>query len=174
MSFSGRFTIAKRDNIQYNYFRMKRKLAGLAAMTFVVAALLVALVRYRQDVSMADALIGALAAGAAGCALMIGFSLVSVVVRVNRLYQQGKMSDFTVQYVVDRTGVHAKSERGDTDFDWKQILYLRETVHAYYLIAEKGRAVVIPKSQIATDGERNALRALFVKYIPARRSVPAK
>ncbi len=165
MSFSGSFTITKQDNIQYNYFRMKRKLAGLAVMTFVVLAVLIALIRYGQCVSVSNALTGALLSGLAGSALMVVFNLVSVVVRVNGLYKKGGMSDFEVRYVIDRTGVHARSERGDTDFDWKQILHARETRHAFYLIAGKNRAVVIPKAQIKSDGERNALRALLRKFI---------
>ncbi|NTU77475.1 MAG: hypothetical protein HGA90_06665, partial [Alphaproteobacteria bacterium] len=48
MTYSGRFTITKQDNIQYNYFRMKRKLAGLAIMTFILMGLLVTLIRYGQ------------------------------------------------------------------------------------------------------------------------------
>ena len=48
MSFSGKFIITKQDNIQYNFFRMKRKLTGLAIMTFVILGILLALVRYAQ------------------------------------------------------------------------------------------------------------------------------
>ena len=170
MSFSGKFTITKRDNIQYNYFRMKRKLTGLALMTFILLGVLVTLIRYGQGLSVANAGSVGLIAAVSGAALMVAFNLVSVVLRVNKLYKTGKMSDFTVHYLIDKNGIHAKSERGDTDFRWNQILLARETRDAIYLIAGENRAVVIPKGQIANEGERNALRALLKKYVAAGRA----
>lgn len=169
MTYSGTFTISKQDNLHYNYFRMKRKLAGLAIMTFVLITALLALVRYAQGVLVTDSLSSALLVATVGTAFMVGFNLVSAVVRLNRLYKNGKMSDFTVFYIVDKSGIHAKSERGDTDFAWKQILLAKETGHAFYLVAGENRAVVIPKKQIKNDGELNTLRALLRKYITAGR-----
>ncbi|MPN55705.1 hypothetical protein SDC9_203389 [bioreactor metagenome] len=98
----------------------------------------------------------------------------SIVLRVNKLYKTGKMSDFTVYYTMDKNGIHAKSERGDTEFAWKQILLARETNHAIYLIAGENRAVVIPKGQITSDGELNTLRTMLRKYIAAGRARVAK
>ena len=170
MTYSGRFTITKKDNIQYNYFRMKRKLAGLAIMTFILMGLLVTLIRYGQGISVANAGGIGLIAAASGAALMVAFNLISVVVRVNNEYKTGKMSDFAVQYSVDKNGVHAKSERGDTDFTWKMIYLARETKDAIYLIAGEKRAVVIPKSQIASESELAALRTLLHKYVVAGRA----
>lgn len=170
MTYSGRFTITKKDNIQYNYFRMKRKLAGLAIMTFILMGLLVTLIRYGQGISVANAGGIGLIAAASGAALMVAFNLISVVVRVNNEYKTGKMSDFSVQYSVDKNGVHAKSERGDTDFTWKMIYLARETKDAIYLIAGEKRAVVIPKSQIASESELAALRTLLHKYVVAGRA----
>ena len=168
MSFSGKFTITRMDNIQYNFFRMKRKLAGIAIMTFVILALLLSLVRYAQGASITSSLTNALIVAVVGTILMVSINILSVVLRVNKLYKKGQMADFTVHYIIDKTGIHAKSERGDTDFAWQQILCARETAHAFYLIAGENRAVVIPKSQIANDGELNMLRALFEKYIVNR------
>ena len=170
MSFSGKFTITKQDNIQYNFFRMKRKLAGIAIMTFVILAVMLALVRYAQGVSIMSSLTSALIVAVVGVILMVGINIFSVIARVNSLYKRGQMSDFTVHYIIDKTGIHAKSERGDTDFAWKQIIFARETRSAFYLIAGEKRAVVIPKSQIANDGELNILRSLFQKYVVDRRA----
>jgi len=170
MSFSGKFTISKQDNIQYNYFRMKRKLVGIAIMTFVIIALMLTLIRYGQGITIQNAIGSAFIVAVVGVALMVSFILISVVRRVNREYKSGKMSDFTVHYIIDKTGIHAKSERGDTDFAWKQILLAQETQHAFYLVAGEKRAVVIPKNQIANDGELNMLRALFRKYVAAGRA----
>jgi hypothetical protein len=170
VSYSGRFTITKQDNIQYNYFRMKRKLAGLAIMTFVLLGVIVTLIRYGQGITVMNAAGVGLIAAVSGAVLMVTFNLVSVVARVNRLYKTGKMSDFSVQYSVDKNGVHAKSERGDTDFTWKQIYLARETRHAIYLIAGEKRAVVIPKAQITSQSELNNLRALLHKYVVAGRA----
>lgn len=170
MTYSGRFTITKQDNIQYNYFRMKRKLVGLAIMTFILMGLLVTLIRYGQGISVVNAGGIGLIAAACGAGLMVAFNLISVVVRVNKEYKSGKMSDFAVQYSIDKNGVHAKSERGDTDFTWKMIYLARETRNAIYLIAGEKRAVVIPKSQIASESELNTLRALLTKYVVAGRA----
>lgn len=174
MIYSGKFTIQKEDNLHYNFFRMKRKLIGLAMMTFIILALLLALVRYAQGLPITDSLLSALVVAVVGTVLMVGFNILSVVLRVNGLYKKGKMSDFTVYYTVDKSGVHAKSERGDTDFNWKQIQLARETGHAIYLIAAENRAVVIPKRQIVNDGELNILRAMLRKYVAAGRAKVAK
>ena len=165
MTFSGKFVITRQDNIHYNYFRIKRKLIGLAIMTFLILALMLALVRYAQGISLLSALLQAFAVAVLGTILMVGFSLVSVILRVNTRYRKGEMGDFTVHYIVDKNGVHVKSERGDSEFSWKQIQRAQETQHAIYLIAGESRAVVIPKGQIVNDGELNALRALFRKYV---------
>ena len=170
MTYSGKFTITKQDNIQYNYFRMKRKLAGLAIMTFIILGLLVTLIRYGQGISVTNAGSVGLIAAFTGAILMVAFNLVSVVVRVNNLYKKGEMSDFSVLYIIDREGVHAKSERGDTDFSWKQIYLARETNNAIYLIAGEKRAVVIPKSQIKSESELVTLRNLLKKYVVAGRA----
>ena len=174
MSYSGMFTINKQDNIQYNFFRMKRKLAGIAIMTFVMLAIMLMLIRYAQGISVTSAILSALIVAIFGTVLMVGVNIASVVLRVNKLYKTGKMSDFSVQYSIDRNGVHAKGERGDTDFTWKQILLARETNHAIYLIAGENRAVVIPKGQIASDGELNTLRTMLRKYVAVGRAMVAK
>ena len=170
MSYSGMFTINKQDNIQYNFFRMKRKLAGIAIMTFVMLAIMLMLIRYAQGISVTSAMLSALIVAIFGTVLMVGVHIASVVLRVNKLYKTGKMSDFSVQYSIDRNGVHAKGERGDTDFTWKQIYLARETKNAIYLIAGENRAVVIPKRQIASESELVTLRALLKKYVVAGRA----
>jgi hypothetical protein len=164
------FTINKQDNIQYNFFRMKRKLAGIAIMTFVMLAIMLMLIRYAQGISVTSAILSALIVAIFGTVLMVGVNIASVVLRVNKLYKTGKMSDFSVQYSIDRNGVHAKGERGDTDFTWKQIYLARETKNAIYLIAGENRAVVIPKRQIASESELVTLRALLKKYVVAGRA----
>ena len=170
MTYSGRFNITKQDNIQYNFFRMKRKLAGIAIMTFVMLAIMLMLIRYAQGISVTSAMLSALIVAIFGTVLMVGVNIASVVLRVNKLYKTGKMSDFSVQYSIDRNGVHAKGERGDTDFTWKQIYLARETKNAIYLIAGENRAVVIPKRQIASESELVTLRALLKKYVVAGRA----
>ena len=170
MTYSGRFNITKQDNIQYNFFRMKRKLAGIAIMTFVMLAIMLMLIRYAQGISVTSAILSALIVAIFGTVLMVGVNIASVVLRVNKLYKTGKMSDFSVQYSIDRNGVHAKGERGDTDFTWKQIYLARETKNAIYLIAGENRAVVIPKRQIASESELVTLRALLKKYVVAGRA----
>jgi len=170
MTYSGRFTITKQDNIQYNYFRMKRKLGGLAIMTFIILGILVTLIRYGQGISVVNAGGVGLIAAFVGAVGIVAFNLISVVSRVNNHYKKGEMSDFSVQYSIDRNGVHAKSERGDTDFTWKQIYLAKETKNAIYLVAGEKRAVVIPKAQIASESELETLRSLLRKYVVAGRA----
>ena len=153
---------------------MKRKLTGVALMTFLLLSVLIALIRYGQGISVMNAGVVGLIAGSVGAILMVAANLISVVVRVENQYKTGKMSDFSVQYSIDRDGVHAKSERGDTDFSWKQIYLARETRSAIYLIAGENRAVVIPKRQIASESELVTLRALLKKYIIDKRARAAK
>ena len=149
---------------------MKRKLAGIAIMTFVMLAIMLMLIRYAQGIPVTSAILSALIVAIFGTVLMVGVNIASVVLRVNKLYKIGKMSDFSVQYSIDRNGVHAKGERGDTDFSWKQIYLARETKNAIYLIAGENRAVVIPKRQIASESELVTLRALLKKYVVAGRA----
>jgi len=170
MSFSGRFTINKQDNIDYNFFRIKRKLAGIAMMTFIILAIMLALIRYAQKVPLTNALWSALIVAIVGTVLMVGANVLSVVLRVNKLYKTGKMSDFTVNYLIDKSGIHAKSERGDTDFTWKQIYLARETKNAIYLVAGEKRAVVIPKRLISSEKELATLRTLLRKYVAEGRA----
>ncbi|HWQ98295.1 MAG TPA: YcxB family protein [Clostridia bacterium] len=170
MTYSGKFVITKQDNIQYNYFRMKRKLGGLAIMTFVILGVLVMLIRYGQGISVMNAGTVGLIAAVTGAVLMVAFNLISVQVRVNNHYKKGEMADFSVQYSIDRDGVHVKSERGDTNFTWKMIYLARETKDAIYLIAGEKRAVVIPKAQIASESELETLRSLLRKYVAAGRA----
>jgi len=139
-------------------------------MTFVMLAIMLMLIRYAQGIPVTSAILSALIVAIFGTVLMVGVNIASVVLRVNKLYKTGKMSDFSVQYSIDRNGVHAKGERGDTDFSWKQIYLARETKNAIYLIAGENRAVVIPKRQIASESELVTLRALLKKYVVAGRA----
>ena len=132
--------------------------------------MLVTLIRYGQGTSVANAGGVGLIAAATGAIAMFAFNLISVVVRVNNHYKKGEMSDFSVQYSIDRNGVLAKSDRGDTDFTWKQIYLARETRNAIYLIAGEKRAVVIPKAQIPSESELTNLRSLLRKYVVAGRA----
>lgn len=149
---------------------MKRKLTGITLMTFLLLSVLIALIRYGQGISVMNAGSVGLIVGSVGAILMVATNLISVIVRVENQYKTGKMSDFSVQYNIDRDGVHAKSERGDTDFNWKQIYLARETRSAIYLVAGENRAVVIPKRQIASESELATLRALLKKYVVAGRA----
>ena len=71
MVYSAKFTINKQDNLHYNFFRMKRKLTGLALMTFIILALLLALVRYAQGLPITDSLSSALLVAVIGTVLMV-------------------------------------------------------------------------------------------------------
>ena len=57
---------------------MKRKLGGLAIMTFVILGVLVMLIRYGQGISVMNAGVVGLIAAATGAVLMVAFNLISV------------------------------------------------------------------------------------------------
>lgn len=161
--FSQAFTITKKDNLRYNFFLMRKKLIATSALVFVIIVAMIGLLKYAQGASVSLALINAFVMAVAGTLILIGINLVTTVVRMNGYYKQKKLSDFTVTFTTDKDGIHAKSERGDSDLPWNRIVEVQETRHAFYVFITDSHANVLPKDQFSSEAEVAVFRALLEK-----------
>jgi len=100
-------------------------------------------------------------------ALLIAVNAVTTILRLNSFYRQKKLLEFSVDFTVDADGIHARSERGDSDLPWNRITYIQETRHAFYIFITDTHANVMPKDQLKSNADVDALRALFQKHLDA-------
>jgi hypothetical protein len=115
------------------------------------------------------ALINALIMAVAGTLILIGINIITTVTRINKFYKQKKLTDFTVTFTTDTTGIHAASERGDSDLAWNRIVEVRETRHAFYVFITDSHANVLPKDQFSGESEVALFRSLLEKNVEAAR-----
>ena len=167
--FSHTFTITKKDNLRFNFFLMRKKLIATSALVFVIIAAMIGLLKYAQGASVSVSLTNALVMAVLGTLILIGINLVTTVVRMNGYYKQKKLSDFTVTFTTDKDGIHAKSERGDSDLPWNRIVEVQETRHAFYVFITDSHANVLPKDQFSGAAEVAVFRALLEKNMEATR-----
>lgn len=167
--FEGQFTITKKDNRRFNFFHMRRKLIVTAIIVFLVIFGMLSVVRIGQGMEPQEAVLRALGMATAGVVLLVGVNLVSALIKINRLYKTKQLSDFTVTFIVDKAGVHAKSDRGDSDIPWARIALIKETRNAFYLFLTDNYANVIPKDQLKSPADLETLRALFRLNLDKRR-----
>ena len=167
--FSHTFTITKKDNLRYNFFLMRKKLIATSALVFVIIAAMIGLLKYAQGASISLALINAFVMAVVGTLILIGINLVTTVVRMNGYYKQKKLSDFTVTFTTDKDGIHAKSERGDSDLPWNRIVAVHETGHAFYIFITEAHANVLPKDQLSNEAEVALFRTLLEQNVAAAR-----
>ena len=167
--FSHTFTITKKDNLRYNFFLMQKKLIATSALVFVIIASIVGLVRYAQSGSVSVALINAAIMSVLGILVLVGINVVTTVMRINKFYKQKKLTDFTVTFQTDKTGIHALSERGDSDLPWNRIVAVRETMHAFYVFITDSHANVLPKDQFTDEAEIALFRSLLEKNMEPQR-----
>lgn len=167
--FSHTFTITKKDNLRYNFFLMQKKLIATSALVFVIIAAMIGLLKYAQTASVAVSLINALLMAVSGTLILIGINIITAVMRINSFYKQKKITDFTVTFTTDKEGIHAASERGDSDLPWNRIVEIRETRHAFYVFITDAHANVLPKDQFSGEAEIAEFRALLEKNMEAAR-----
>ena len=167
--FSHTFTITKKDNLRFNFFLMRKKLIATSALVFVIIAAMIGLLKYAQGASVSVSLTNALVMAVLGTLILIGINLVTTVVRMNGYYKQKKLTDFSVTFTTDKEGIHAKSERGDSDLPWNRIVEVHETRHAFYVFITDTHANVLPKDQFSGEAEVGAFRALLEKNMDAAR-----
>jgi hypothetical protein len=167
--FSGQFTITKRDNLRFNFFLMRKKLLATGALVFVIIAAMVGILKYAQGAGLQAAILNGLLMAAAGTLFLIGINVITTVMRINSFYKQKKLTDFSVAFTADKTGIHATSDRGDSDLPWNRIVEVRETAHAFYIFITESHANVMPKDQFANAADIVTFRSLLTKNMEARR-----
>ena len=167
--FSRTFTITKKDNLRYNFFLMQKKLIATSALVFVIIAAMIGLLKYAQGASIWVAVTYALIMAVSGVLILVGINIVTAVMRINGYYKQKKLTDFTVTFTTDKAGIHAASDRGDSDLPWDRIVEVRETRHAFYVFITDAHANVLPKDQFSGAAEIATFRELLQKNMePAR------
>ena len=170
MQYTGHFVITKKENREYNFFLMKKKLISGTVVVFLIILLLVGLLNYMaKGLSLMDAVLQGLLMAVIGAALMIAINLVSAVLRINSFYKQKKLADFKLDVVIDKDGVHTKSDRGSADLPWNRIQQITETGKAFYLFITENNANVLPKTQMQLPQDAETIRKLFQKNMEANR-----
>ncbi len=92
-------------------------------------------------------MVNALITAVVGTALLLAINIIATVLRMNSFYKQKKLSDFSVTFTADDTGIHAVSDRGNADLEWNRIVAVRETRNAFYVFITDSYANVMPKDQ---------------------------
>ncbi|NLI53304.1 MAG: hypothetical protein GX417_03170 [Clostridiales bacterium] len=167
--FSHTFTITKKDNLRYNFFLMQKKLVATSALVFVIIFAMIGLLRYAQGTPLLSAALNGLIMGVVGMLILASINIATTILRINNFYRQKKLSDFTVTFTADKNGIHATSERGDSDLPWNRIVAVRETSHAFYIFITDSHANVMPKDQFKDAASADAFRALLEQNVAQAR-----
>ncbi len=165
MHFTNHFTITKKDNTRYNFYIMRKKLISTAIIVFVIIAGTLALMRYAQGLAIQSAIANALLMAVFGTLLLLAVNVVTTLMRINSFYKQKKLVDFSVDFTVDKDGIHAMSDRGNSDLPWNRVVSIQETRNAFYIFISDTHANVMPKDQISSEAEIANLRSLFSKNL---------
>ena len=163
------FTITKKDNLRYNFLLSQKRLFGASLMTLAIIGGIIALIRYAQGSAPAEALLQGVLLGVAAAALFFTSNVLSTYLRINKLYQNKTLTDFAVDFTVDKTGIHSVSDLGETTLLWQNVKFIRETKTAFYVFYEKTRANVMPKGQIPPEDVK-ALRSTLALYYKKTRT----
>lgn len=75
----------------------------------------------------------------------------------------------TATHVLDATGVHTRTLRGEEKNEWDVFRRAREDGHAFYLFFTRDPAIILPKRALPPE-EIDQVRALFAKHLPGRRT----
>lgn len=162
------FTITKKDNLRYNFLLSQKRLFSASLMTLAIIGGIIALIRYAQGSAPMDALLQGVLLGVAASALFFASNVLSTYLRINKLYKNKTLTDFSVDFTVDKTGIHSVSDLGETTLLWQNVKFIRETKTAFYVFYEKTRANVIPKEQLTPEDARALRSSLALYYKKAR------
>ena len=162
------FTITKKDNLRYNYLLTQKRLFGASLLTLAIIGAVLALIRYAQGMAPLDSLLQGALLGVIAAVLFLASGFLSTFLRISNLYKKKTLTDFTVDFTVDKTGVHATSERGESTLLWKNVLFIRETKTAFYIFYDKTRANVMPKDQLPAEDVKNLRSTLALYYGKSR------
>lgn len=165
MQYTGHFTITKKDNLDFNFLLMKKRLILSSALVFVIIVAVVTLIRYQYYFMFVESLLQGLLMGVIGLVLMFGINVGSMYSRLNAMYKKRQITDFSFDVTVDESGFHAASERGNSDIPWARILQAKETGRAFYIFITENNANVLPKAQMQLPADADALRAIIKAYL---------
>lgn len=170
------FTITKQDNLRYNFLLSQKRLFSASLMTLAIIGAIIALIRFSQGSSAASALLQGVLLGVAAAALFFTSNVLSSYLRVNKLYKNKTLTDFSVDFTVDKTGIHSVSDLGEATLLWKNVKFIRETKTAFYVFYDKTRANVMPKGQLSPEDakELRSTLALYYKKTRAAQTPPEK
>ena len=164
------FTITKKDNLRYNFLLSQKRLVGASLMTLAIIGGIIALIRYAQGSTPVDALLQGVLLGVAAAALFFSSNVLSTYMRISKLYKNKTLTDFSVDFTVDKTGIHSVSDLGDATLLWKNVKFIRETKTAIYVFYDKTRANVMPKGQLP-PADVKTLRSTLALYYKKTRTV---
>lgn len=162
------FTITKKDNLRYNFLLSQKRLFSASLMTLAIIGGIIALIRYAQGSAPMDALLQGVLLGVAASALFFTSNVLSTYLRISKLYKNKTLTDFSVDFTVDKAGIHSVSDHGETTLLWQNVKFIRETKTAFYVFYEKTRANVIPKEQLTPEDVRALRSSLALYYKKAR------
>ncbi len=162
------FTITKKDNLRYNFLLSQKRLFSASLMTLAIIGGIIALIRYAQGSAPMDALLQGVLLGVAASALFFASNVLSTYLRISKLYKNKTLTEFSVDFTVDKTGIHSVSDLGETTLLWQSVKFIRETKTAFYVFYEKARANVIPKEQLTPEDARALRSSLALYYKKAR------
>ena len=170
MQYTGHFKITKKENTQFNLFLMKRKLLSTALLVFLIIAVVVSLMNYAaKQMDVRGAVLQGLLMGVVGVVLIVAISIASMYLKLNSLYKKRQLTDFSFDALIDKDGVHSRSERGDADVPWNRIAQVVETKDAFYIVLSDQHTNVFPKPQMKDEAEIASVRSLFRKYMEPNR-----
>jgi len=162
------FTITKKDNLRYNFLLSQKRLFSASLMTLAIIGGIIALIRYAQGSAPMDALLQGVLLGVAASALFFTSNVLSTYLRINKLYKNKTLTDFSVDFTVDKAGIHSVSDLGETTLLWQNVKFIRETKTAFYVFYEKTRANVMPKGQLAPEAVKTLRSTLALYYKKTR------
>lgn len=164
------FLIMKQDNLRYNFLLSQKRLFSASLMALAIIGGILALIRYAQGSAPVDALLQGVLLGVAAAALFFASNVLSTYLRINKLYKNKTLTAFSVDFTVDKTGIHSVSDLGETTLLWQNVLFIRETKTAFYVFYEKTRANVMPKGQLSPEDAKELRSALALYYKKSRAS----
>ena len=145
MEYQGTFTIGRRENIRFNLYVMRGRFILMAALVFVIIAVMLGASTYGQTMSVPAALLRGIPLGLGGAALFLVINTVMLMTRINRAYKEKRAQEFTQDVTIVR---------------------VRESGKTFYLFLSKTQAYILPKYQMKdAAAEAAQVRALFQKHL---------
>ncbi len=167
MEFRGTFQVTKKDNIRYNLFLNRKKMASGCILIFLILfALMFLASRNMVEVKTVWTYVVIVLIALAAAGVYAAYSyFIRVKLRINNSYKTGLLKDFQQEVTVDRNGVRIASEQNAKDIAFKYIWFVHETKRTFYLFVADNVAVFLSKEQIPDLKDIATLRAIFAKYM---------